>query len=135
MNQDSKLVEYLRRIKEGDSPNNSDSMNPLLTLMKDADGHQMAVFSMTDKEKEMPSVYFYDVELKREIGQALGAQGFLAYVEPQGDIMIPKLVFYRDLLKCILKKDEEYDKLLEENFRGGFPLWYAVDVDFRYMRT
>ena len=84
-----------KHIEEGNFKlgNNKSFENPVPNLITDSNGKKLCVFTFTTDKCPAPTVYFYDIESKREIAKAGGASIFLNLIIENG---IEKLYFYCD---------------------------------------
>lgn len=95
--------------------------NPLPTIIRDGEGKPIVVFTFCENlafeddtgQNFYPTVYFYDVQEKREIAQASGASIFLHHQSNAGAPRKTKLFLYCDqhLAEHVVDPPDDYELL------------------------
>ena len=88
---------YRHATKGNDQHKEMGTMNVTPTMFKMDSGLRIVAFNYFNVvDEQILSVYFYDVDGQREIGRALGAQGFVCHQAAASSSDESEVVFMRD---------------------------------------
>ena len=108
------------------------------TIFRDTPDTPIVTYSDFRYEVGRPEVFFYDINLNKDIGKATSANWFNGFIESEG-----KMVLQRDLLVSAQPPVHEYaglDSIMTDIAMScmlamkGYPTLYVADVDFAAMR-
>lgn len=108
-------------------------LNPEPQLVKDEDGHHIVAFTYFTKDDELPSVHFYDIELKKEIAEAKGCESYLKYFPPK-DGKKGRMLFYRDALRLTEKDLTKCVNMSKSELSNGYPRMFWIEVNLAEAR-